>query len=177
MTSVKRLIRTSLLCTVLGALAGCLFPEFWGSQARHGDFDEERTSLKHQVEAGQVAKADAERACRFLLRSVHAGHKAPPPYAEEVCVFGSPAAKKYELTKAVEHGLMTVADWERACRLVTGADGAACRYDPLGEKIAAWKAAVAKGYAKREAAGEDCRALWKGIEQRPGMPSPEICKF
>ncbi|WP_447974369.1 hypothetical protein [Nitrospira sp. Kam-Ns4a] len=174
---MKLATRILILGALFGALAGCLFPEFWGPQATHSDFDEARTSLKHQVEAGRMAKADAERTCRFLLRSVHAGHKAPPPYTEEVCAFDSPAAKKYELTKAVERGLMTVADWERECRAVTGGDGAACRYDPLGEKIAAWKAAVAKGYAKREAAREDCRALWKGIEQRPGMPSPEVCKF
>lgn len=171
--------RASLVSLALLSLAGCYVlvasPFLFQS-----DFDDKRSALKREVETGLVSKEAAEASCRSMLGQVDRGHAAPPPYPPESCDFGSFADKRYELTKMAERGQLSGESWRRECRQLAGPDEAACRFDPLGDKVAQWKRLISAKQTTKEAVEIDCRTFlkeWRGAGDMPVRETEEACKF
>lgn len=134
------------------------------------EFYEKREALKRDADAGKIGKGAATDACVSMLGQVERGHIAPPPVPPGVCDFGSPAAKRYELTRAVERGVISRETWVTECRHLNG-QAEACRFDPFSEMKIIWAQMVKDGRTTKDAVEFDCRKIvslrpaWMGLPE------------
>lgn len=140
------------------------------------DFHDKREALKSDWQKERVSKEAARDACLKMLHQADRHHAAPPPYPDDVCDFGSFADRRYELTLALEGGLISQESWTRECLALKPAGGQDCTYDPVGESVTAWKSAVARGITTKEAAQFDCERLIREKKGQEGL-NTKICEF
>jgi hypothetical protein len=163
-----------LLC--LSSLMGC-----WTAAVPfliHNDFHEKRAALKTDWQKEQVPKDSAKESCLSMLRQADSKHAAPPPFPDDVCDFGSFGDKRYELMVALEQGSISQESFRRECLAFQPRPADAdCTYDPIGESVKTWKAAVARGYTTKEAAQYDCERLIKEKSSAAESKKNKICEF
>ena len=143
------------------------------------DFDARRAIIKQEWADGRLALEAARESCIAGLTRVDSGHVAPPPYPERVCDFGSFWDDRYEWSKAVQVGLYTQLEWQRLCdsHPAKPAEADACRYDPLGERLTAWKAAVSTMQASPDGARMECELLFANRPQELRARYDGVCEF
>jgi hypothetical protein len=140
------------------------------------DFQEKRVAVKTDWQKERIPKEAARDACVKMLHQVDRRHAAPPPFPDDICDFGSFADRRYELTVALEGGVISQDTWQRECLALKPASNQDCTYDPVGESIKAWKSAVARGITTKEAVQMDCVQL---VKEKKGTESKnaKICEF
>jgi hypothetical protein len=170
-----RTLNATTLAVMLLAISGCSLLVAAPFLAQN-TFDEKRAQLKREYQRDLFSHKAAFTACVSMLRQVDGRHTAPPPYSDDVCDFGSFADKRYELTKALEQGLISQDSWERECLNLPGkpATGNPCHLDQVQERLAVWRSQIQHGYATREAVKLDCDQFVLG---RNGMDPAQICRF
>jgi hypothetical protein len=165
-------LASSLVLAGCAVVAAGVAPGIVGNM----DFDAMHAHLKQMAQDGQLTPESARNACLHHLRSADVKAAAPPPYSDDVCTFGSLEDTKYELTRALQRGFITHAEWDRLCREAAGTAAEGCVYDPIGDKVKAWQIAVKTGRANPEGARLDCERLWLGLDAVPNLPSKTVCQ-
>ena len=142
-------------------------------------FDTRRAMIKQEWADGRLPLDQASSGCRGILTQVDANHAALPAYLDRVCDFGSFYDEQYELSRAAEVGLISQTVWEQRCNAVISKsnDPRACIYDPLGDRIAAWKEAMASKYISKEAVQMDCQLLFENRPSIAGVSTQDVCRF
>ena len=162
-------------------LQGCIGVAVGGgaivSQVMQGDFDSRRAMVKEEWGLGRLPHDQSRNGCLALMTQPDPKHAAPPPYDERVCDFGSPWDLRYELVKSIEQGLIGPSEWLARCEGIPNRpNDTFCQYDPIAEKVTAWKAHIAAMRASTDGVLMDCERLFLN-RRLPNGPTTSVCKF